>query len=705
MSQYQHLLKSGRIGSLVLKNRIIMAPMGSNFAETDGHCGERIQAFYEARAQGGAGLLTMGVCSVAYPNGTAEPYQVGISDDQFIPGLKQLTDRVHQHGSKIAIQLQHAGKTAVRDIAEGRELWVPSIPPAAKSDMMQSLTEAEMSAFIRSLSGEVKIRVMDKADIQQMVLWFANAAVRAQQAGFDAIEIHAAHTYIISGFLSPYYNTRTDEYGGSLENRARLLMEVIAAIRQRLGRDFPLWLRIDAQELRTPGGITLDDAIALAKMVEQAGLDAISVSAYATPNSGAAFTEAPLVQKPAGFLDWASAIRKQVNIPVIAVGRLEPNVANKAIAEGDCDFVAMARKLLADPELPNKLIENRAQDIRPCVYCYVCVSQIFINNRVKCAVNPFTGQESNLKLIATDKRQHIVVVGGGPAGLEAARVAALRGHKVTLLERGKRLGGTLFFAALAYPENGALLDYLIKQVEQLPIEVRLNCEANVELLRSLEADEVILATGALRNAPDILGADQKHVWSGDELRKLMTGEGEEIAKRKLSLTQRMMMKSGSMVGVTDSTDAMQQLSKLWMPLGKKVVIVGGGLVGLELAEFLVERGRQVTVLEPSRDLGAELAIVRRWRVLDNLKQHQVTLKNRVKVTRIDSKTLHYSDQDQQNHLIDCDSVVLALGAAADHRLFNALQSAGFKVTHIGDSAEVNYIEGALRSGLMAGMQA
>ena len=479
---------------------------------------------------------------------------------------------------------------------------------------------------------------------------------------------------------------------------------MIAAIRVRVGEDYPVWLRLDAYELHTEGGITLDDCVAVAKLAEKAGLNAISVSAYAEIRTGNEFTEAPLVQKPAGFLDWAAEVRKHVQIPVTAVGRLEPEVADKALADGKCDFIAMGRKLLADPELPKKITEGRPRDIRPCIYCYACVSQIFVNERVKCAVNPFTGHESDLKIIASDQSKHVVVVGGGPGGMEAARVAAMRGHRVTLLERGKRLGGTLFFAALAYPENGPLLDYLVNQVEQLPIDIRLNTEANEALLKELKADKVILATGALRNAPNIAGADQKHAWSGDELRRLMTGEGDDIAKRKLNVAQRMMLKSGSLVGVTDSTDAMQQLSKLWMPLGKQVTIIGGGLVGLELAEFLVERGRKVTVLEPTRDLGKELSIVRRWRVLHKLREHGVEMVQFAQVSEIGKKRVTYTDKDGACHQIPGESVVLALGAEADNRLANQLESAGFAVTNIGDSAEVAYIEGALRSGLHAALE-
>ena len=706
MSQYKHLLSPGKLGPIDLRNRILLSPMGDNFSDPDGYCTEQMQAYYEARAAGGAGLIIMGVVSIAFPHGTAEPFQCAISDDKYIPGLAKLAERVHKHGAKIAMQIQHAGKVAARDLAEGRDLWVPSMPRISKNNIMSSLTQEELSTFISSQRRDNNpvIRVMDKDDIAQMVEWFAAAAERAEKAGFDGVEIHAAHNYIIAGFLSPYHNQRDDEYGGSFENRVRFMREVIQAVRARVSPNFGVWIRIDAYEMHTEGGITLEEAKKVAKIADEEGMHAIAVSAYATITTGSAFTDAPLVQKPAGYLDWAAQIKAVVNTSVIALGRIEPDVGNKAIAEGHCDFIAMGRKLLADPELPNKLMAGQPESIRPCIYCYVCVSQIFINQRIKCAANPFTGQEHQKVILPAAHNKHVVIIGGGPAGMEAARIATLRGHKVTLIERSNRLGGTLFFAALAYPENGVLLDNLTAQVKALNIDIRYNTQATPELLSSLNADQVFVATGAKRDAPSILGADMKHVWSGDELRRLMTGDrADEIAKNKLSLTQRTMMMAGSLSGATNSREALQGLSKLWMPLGKKVVIVGGGLVGVELAEFLIERGRNVTVLEPGPSLGAELSIVRRWRVLDNLNDHNVPMLTHCTVTSIDKDQVHYQDKDGNAHSIPANSVVLAVGASPDHSLANSLNSHGFNTVTIGDCDTLGYIEGALSSATNAAL--
>ena len=352
--------------------------------------------------------------------------------------------------------------------------------------------------------------------------------------------------------------------------------------------------------------------------------------------------------------------------------------------------------------MPNKLIAGQPQAIRPCIYCYACVSEIFVNRGIKCAVNAQTGHEFEAPIVAVQTPRHVLVVGGGPAGMEAARVATLRGHRVTLVERSDRLGGTLFFAALAYPENGKLLDYLVEQMKQMPIDVKLSTEADAALVAKLKPDAIVVATGARREAPAIQGAEQKHVWSGDELRRMMTGDrADEIAKAKLGLAERAMFKAGGMLRVTDSTQALQQLSKLWMPLGKKVVIIGGGLVGLELAEFLLDRGRQVTVLEPGNRAGRELSIVRRWRVLDNVTSHG-TLHLKAAVQEITRSAVLWTDAEGAAQSTTMDSVVLAIGAQADDRVASALAATGVPVERIGDCSGVNYIEGAMHDGNRVG---
>jgi 2,4-dienoyl-CoA reductase-like NADH-dependent reductase (Old Yellow Enzyme family)/ribulose 1,5-bisphosphate synthetase/thiazole synthase len=702
---FSHLLSPGRIGSLEIRNRILMAPMGDNLGEGNGHVGERTKRYFEARARGGVGLIIVGVGGVAYPAGACIPNQVAISNDTFLPDLQDLTGRLHAHGAKVAIQLQHAGKVATQDMAAGRPMWVPSVPEIKAGDLFNDLTLEEIQGISGDLTkpgAGISFHEMTTADIHALIAMFADAADRARRAGFDAVEIHAAHGYLISSFISPASNKRNDKYGGSVENRSRLLVEVIQAIKQRVGKDFPVWCRLDAKEFRIEGGITVADAQRTAELAAKAGADAIHVSAYADPVVGVAFTDAPLVHQPCGFVDLAAGIKRRVKVPVIAVGRIEPDEADDLIREHKADFIAMGRKLLADPELPNKLAGGHAEQIRPCVYCYTCVGKIYLNQRTCCAVNPATGREAEFAITPAAKPKRVLVIGGGPAGMEAARVAALRGHKVTLCEKSGRLGGTLWFAALVYEANGRLLEYLERQVRDLPIGLRLDQEVTPALVRQLRPEVILVAVGARRQPPPIPGVERSNVLSGDDLRSLMSGTDTSVAVEKLSLAQRAMLKMGNLLGVSDRMALTRELTRHWMPLGKRVAVIGGSLVGIELAEFLSERGRDVIVLEEGSTLGTAMALPRRWRALYTLRAHGVTLLTDVHVDGItDAGVLYTKDGAQQT--APADSVILAAGVQENRGLADSLAGVGTEVRLLGDCKGVGYIEGAIMDGAHAAL--
>jgi 2,4-dienoyl-CoA reductase (NADPH2) len=694
---YTNLLSTGTIGGLEIPNRIMLSAMGSMYAEEDGSCSNQLWDYYEARAKGGAGMIILETSTVSWPQGASMPRMVGFSEDRFIPGLRTLCERVHKHGSTIAAQINHSGKVSADDVAKGRPVFVPSIPKPAEGDLFAALTRKEIASFISAAGPDGKgprYHEMTQDDIDAVVQDFADGARRSKEAGFDAIEIHGGHGYLISSFLSPYVNHRIDEYGGPIENRARFMMEVIAAIRQAVGEGFPILIRIDAHEYRIDGGITIEAAVRTAQLAEQAGADAIDVSAYGNGLSGIAFTEAPLVHEPGGLLNFAHAVKAAVDIPVIGVGRIEPELAEKEIADGKIDYVAMGRKLLADPDLPKKLKAGDRQGVRPCIYCYICVSKIFMSSPIVCAVNPAVGREKALDdTRKADAAKRIVVVGGGPGGMEAARVLAERGHSVTLYEKQPELGGTARIAALPYAPNQGIVDWLAESLRRLPVDVKLGTSVTAEMLANDKPDHVIVATGAVRTSPAIPGKDMDHVFDGDRLRGVLFGEGGD-SSRGLSVLQRLMVTMGRLLGITRNTSLLRKMSKMYMPLGKRVVLIGGGLVGLELAEFLVERGRTVTVLEDSPDLGAELAIVRRARVLHMLREDGVKLVQSAEITEINEREVIYSVKGEM-HSVPADNVIISSGARADNRLVDELGAAGFDARAIGDCNEIGFIDGAI----------
>lgn len=697
-NSHRALLSGGRIGALTLKNRMIVTAMGVSLAEPDGHVGQRLIDYHVAQAEGGAALIVMGVTGVAWPVGAVQPNQTAISDDRFLPGLTRLVDAVHAAGGKIAAQLHHGGLVAAHSAQDGHPLWGPAIPPAFTGDFPDYFLPEEMAAFAGGVVPTVK--VLEPADIAVAVRQFADAALRARRAGFDGIEIHGGHGYLLSSFMSPSTNTRTDDYGGSLENRARLLLEVVRAVRAAVGPDFAMWVKLDSREMGKKTGIQLDDARTVAPLVEAAGADAITVTAYHDVGQGKLHSASNIPHEPGVHLEAAKAIKAVLKVPVIASGRLELDVADQKLAAGGFDFLAMGRKLLADPALPNKLADGRVADVRPCIYCYTCVSTAYLREPVRCAVRPETAYEGRDWLPAHPRRR-VVVIGGGPGGMEAARRLDEIGDEVILIEKSSRLGGTLRFAGLAYEPNERLLDWLRRQVEASRVEVRLGTEATVDLVASLKPDVVFVATGAVRDMPPIPGNDLPHVFSGDDMRAMMLGESSDALKRKTSWTTRLATKVGAATGATANLDLVRKATHGWMPLGRNIVIIGGELVGLELAEFLMERGRTVTVVGEAAKFGGGLLLVRRMRLLAELKEHGVAMFPAASGIEITAEGVRFVDAAGEARQATADHVIVATGARGDTSLADAIAATGLEVRSYGDATGVTYIEGAIRGAAEA----
>ncbi len=703
---FEHLRSPVSIGSMELRNRMVMAPMGVEIVDEDGVANEDIVRYYEERARGGVGLVITEVTAVAYPKGANALSQLGLSEDRFIRPLRVLTDRIHAHGAKIAVQLVHHGKISRVDTMKGEDVLVPSLPRWHGSlDMVDDLTPGELGLMAAAAGGQMpnyKAATLD--DIAEVVDYFATAAARAEAAGFDGVEIHGAHGYLISGFLSRQWNTRTDDYGGPIEHRARLLCEVLEACRAATRPDFPVWCRLDALEYRTPDGIVFEEALRTAQLAVAAGAAAIHLSAYGDMTSGPAFTEGTLPHREATHAALSARLKTAVDVPVIAVGRIRPETGDEMIAHGKADLIAMGRQMLADPATARKVVEQRPGDIRPCINCYTCVARPFFNERVRCAVNPVLAHEVELAEVERSTApvsRRVVVVGGGPAGMEAARVAALRGHHVTLFEAASRLGGALRFAALVYEPNLWLLRWLTSQMDATGVDVRCATPADPAAVRALDPDVVIVATGAARQRADIPGVDGRHVLDGDDLRALLTGDGGSGAERKLSRTGRVATRLGRRFGLTADPERLARLTHHYMPIGRRVVILGGGLVGIELAEFLVARGRHVTVLEAGSTLATEMAHPRRWRVLTDLRDEGAELLTGVEVVRIDGHGVVYRG-DGTEQVADADAVVVATGLVADESVADRFRAEGFEPVVIGDCRGVGYLEGAISEGFRAG---
>ncbi|HEY86660.1 MAG TPA: FAD-dependent oxidoreductase [Dehalococcoidia bacterium] len=694
--RFKKLLEPGRIGQLELRNRIVMAPMGTNFATRDGYVTERIKNYYEERAKGGVGLIIAGVVAVDAPRGKNLDYQVAISDDKFVLGLGELAEAVHRHGAKIALQLVHAGKLAMVDITEGITPAAPSQTSFATMEALRELTREEFNRRMRrfaSIPTNPMTRELAVEDIRRLVKRFAEAAERARKIGFDGVEIHAAHGYLLSSFLSPASNKRQDEYGGDLKNRARFLLEVIKAVREKTGDSYPLWCRIDGREFGIKNGITPEDSRELACMLEEAGIDAVHVSGYGGIIGG--FIDAPIVYPAGNLVSYAKEIKKLVKIPVIAVGRISPELGEKLLRWGKVDFIAIGRSFLADPQLPNKLALGKRDDIRACIYCYRCVGQHLEGEPILCTINAATGKEAEFRIQPAIHTKKVVVIGGGPAGMEAARLAALRGHRVTLYEKEHRLGGSMLFASIVNGDNEDFLNWIVTQIGKLPIEVKLGKEVKPGLIESMNPDAIIVAIGPSLVHNQIPGAKARNVFSGSELREMISGQDRA---KKLSWWLRIALSLCRPMLRRLKPSTLRWLTRCWMPLGKNVAIIGSDLGTVELAQFLVERGRKVIILARNQELAPEMSIPTRWRVMKSLRKSGVIIISEIECEKITNKGVVITTPQGGWQTIEVDTVVIAEDIKPNPILFHALEDKLPQVYQAGDCAEVRMIPGAITDG-------
>ncbi|MDN5760002.1 MAG: tRNA-dihydrouridine synthase, partial [Tomitella sp.] len=415
---FPRLLSPGRIGSVTLDNRVVMPAMDMNLS-TDGVIEQKDIDHFVARAAGGTGMIITGCCSVGYPVGSTSTKEPGLSEDRFLPGLTALADAVHKTGSTLCVQMVHHGKVARVDTVQDRPLQVPSTP-RQKLDMsaLADNTPDELAKMASVTGGKKEsYHEVTKDDIAHIVGLYADAAARVRKSGADAVEIHCAHGYLPGGFLSGADNFRTDEYGGSLENRARLACEIIAAVKRAVGDDLAILIRVAGKEFGQADALSSAEAVAAAKLFEEAGANAIDVTGWGR-NPFSNFTDGPLPDQVGAYVELAAAVKRAVSIPVVTVGRVLPEVGEQAIAEGKTDFVAMGRQLLADPDLVNKLKAGTPERVRPCINCYVCVQENFWDATPICAVNPALGNETVLPFPEANSTKRVVIVGAGPAGLE-----------------------------------------------------------------------------------------------------------------------------------------------------------------------------------------------------------------------------------------------------------------------------------------------
>jgi 2,4-dienoyl-CoA reductase-like NADH-dependent reductase (Old Yellow Enzyme family)/thioredoxin reductase len=635
--KFEILFSPFAIKSLVLKNRLVMPPMGTSYTTSFGAVTPRFISYHCERAAGGVGINIVEFTSVE-SKGRLNPHMLGIWDDSQIPGLKSLAEAVHQAGGKIGIQIGHAGRRARSSIHGGRRPWAPSPIP--------------------ELGGETPYE-MSQSQIDYLQACFEKAARRAKQAGFDAVELHTAHGYLIHQFLSPLSNNRSDRYGGSLENRSRFALETLARIREGVGGEFPIFCRISGNEF-VEGGSSLAEAKLFAKFLEKGGADVIDVSAGVLES--AERTVPPMAVEHGCNVGLAEEIKRHINLPVICVGRIKtPEEAEQILQKKSADLIAMGRALIADPELPRKA--RAGGDIRPCIGCNQgCIDRLYNGLPITCLVNARVGREFQIPSLGkAPNSKKIAVIGGGPAGLEFARVASKRGHRVTLYEKEKELGGRFRIASIPpkRTEINEFVEYLIRSIRSLGVKTEMGVSVEPEDLAKLgDFDEVVVAAGGV----------------------------------PISFPMPEMPSN-----VSFAEDVLQKKAHL----GAKIVVIGGGMVGCETAEWIAEKGGQVTLLEQLPEISGDMESRTRKLMLARLNSSRVEVLCNVVVERVEKDRVIYRQGGLRFEIEGVDHIVLALGYRANSL---TLRVESQRVHRIGDCLQPRKALEAVHEGFLLGVE-